>query len=51
MTINQLREVLLGFGEKLDDDEFKELIKSISVQSDGTINNDGNLNKIYNINL
>ena len=41
LTTEQLRAVLLSFGEKLDDEEFKELLKNITVQTDGTINNDG----------
>lgn len=33
--------MLQGFGEKLDDDDFKEFIKSVPVQTDGNINNNG----------
>jgi len=41
LSVEQLREVLAGFGEKFDDEEFKEFIKTIPVQSDGNINNSG----------
>lgn len=41
ISVEQLKEILSGFGEKLDEDEFKELIKNIPVQTDGNINNIG----------
>ena len=43
LSVEQLRDVLQGYGEKLDDDDFKEFIKNIPVQTDGNINNSGNL--------
>ena len=42
MTVDQVKKILLNFGEKIDEDDFKELLKSVPVQPDGTINNDGN---------
>lgn len=41
LSVDQLKEILAGFGEKLDDEEFKEFIKSVPVQTDGNINNSG----------
>jgi len=41
LSVEQLKEVLVGFGEKFDDEEFKEFIKNIPVQTDGNINNSG----------
>lgn len=41
LTVDQLRKVLMQMGENLDEDDFKEILKSVPVQSDGTINNDG----------
>ncbi len=43
MTVDQLKKILLNLGEKIDEDDFKELLKSVTVQPDGTINNEGNL--------
>ena len=41
MTVDQLRSVLMNFGEKLDEEEIKELTKAITIQTDGTINYEG----------
>ncbi len=41
LTVDQLKKILLNLGEKIDEDDFKELLKNIPVQPDGTINNDG----------
>lgn len=49
LSVDQLREVLQGFGEKLDDDDFKEFIKSVPVQTDGNINNNGIEFKVFTI--
>jgi Ca2+-binding EF-hand superfamily protein len=41
MTVDQLKKILLNLGEKIDEEDFKELLKSVTVQPDGTINNEG----------
>lgn len=48
LTIDQLKHVLVSLGEALDEDEFKDFIKNVQVQADGTINTDGK-NKILNL--
>jgi calcium-binding protein CML len=41
LTVEELRHILLETGECLDEHDFKEILKSIEVQPDGTINNEG----------
>ena len=43
-TIDQIKKVLFTYGEKLDEDEFKEFTKSITIQTDGSINNGNFMN-------
>ena len=40
-TPDQLRKFLMGFGENLDENDFKDFMKSITVQPDDTINVEG----------
>ena len=40
-TVDQLKSMLLEFGENLEEDEFKEFTKTITIQPDGTINMEG----------
>jgi len=40
-TTDQLKKMLTQFGENLDEAEFKELLKSTTVQPDDTINIEG----------
>ncbi|CAF0704883.1 unnamed protein product [Brachionus calyciflorus] len=37
-TIEQFKNTLLNLGESLEEDDFKEILKTITVQPDGTIN-------------
>ena len=41
-TVEQLKQILLTTGEQLDEQDFKELCKSVTVQADETINYEGN---------
>lgn len=41
LTVEELRHILLETGECLDEHDFKEIIKAVEVQPDGTINNEG----------
>ena len=45
LTPEQLKHVMMGFGENLDENDFKELMKTIPVQPDDTINVEGLSNK------
>lgn len=47
-TLEQLKKFLFAYGEKLDEDEFKDLAKSITIQSDGTINHGNYYNFMKN---
>lgn len=40
-TLEQMKSVLLGMGEKLDEQDFKEICKVITVKADNTINFEG----------
>lgn len=40
-TVEQLKSFLLSLGEPLDEDDFKEILKTITVQPDGTVNTEG----------
>lgn len=42
-TIEQLKSLLLSIGEPLNEDDFKEILKTVTVQPDGTINSEGKL--------
>lgn len=54
-TVEQLKSFLLSLGEPLDEDDFKEILKTIAVQPDGTVNTEGNFfyfrSKILFLNL
>jgi calcium-binding protein CML len=41
LTIDQFKKSLVNLGEALDEDDFKELLKNVQVQADGTINTEG----------
>ena len=41
LTVEELRHILLETGECLDEHDFKEILKAVEVQPDGTINNEG----------
>jgi Ca2+-binding EF-hand superfamily protein len=47
LTVDQLKKILLNLGEKIDEEDFKELLKSVTVQPDGTINNEGTFKCFY----
>lgn len=38
LTVDQFKNSLLSLGEALDEDDFKEIVKTVNVQPDGTIN-------------
>lgn len=41
LTVQQLKNTMLNLGENLDEEDFKEILKNVNVQPDGTINTDG----------
>lgn len=47
LTVDSLKNTLLNLGENLDEEDFKEFVKTINVQPDGTINTEGDYFKIF----
>ena len=43
LSVDQLKDALVGFGEKMDEEEFKEFLKNVPIQTDGNINNSGKI--------
>ncbi|CAF4225763.1 unnamed protein product [Rotaria sp. Silwood2] len=51
ITINELKEVMLNMGEKLNQEELEDMMREADVNKDGKLDYEGNLILLLSFNL